>query len=227
MNNTKTDAIYEIFVINGDFAEFKSDAETEKETLTAKQYINRNLTDVQSYYSQENISADLLYALINRAIENDFNYSYSDFFFDSYSQQRLNAYKIELQTDTEVNTIAYSMPVTVQTNTAFNPAIFIAEQTATCNYCTDYTVELNGAFPYIIESSAKVEKKSDRIYAAQNISGDFYFVFSSSEKPEGALNNTADNALNIVLYVILGVAVCALIVIIFLAVLHHKKSEKR
>lgn len=181
VNGALSDTEYEIFVINGDFAEFESNAETVKETLTVKEYIDRNFTANIEYFSDhDDVSPDLLYTLINNTTA---NYNYFDFFFDSFSVQRINAYRIDLQTDTDTSTINYSMPVEVQKNDTFKPAIYLTEQTTTGNYKTDYTVELNSELPFIIESNADVKKQTEYIYTAQNITDDFYFVFSSAAPP--------------------------------------------
>lgn len=226
LNNVQAEALYQIFVTNGDFEELNCNAQITKENLSVKEYIDRYFADAEYYYSEEKITPDLLYALINRAIENNVNYDFFDFFFSSFSEQRINAYKIDLQSDTESNVIAYSMPVDVQKNNGLNPAIFMIEQTATGNYNINYTIELNGELPYIIESSTNTKKQDNYIYTAQNVSSDFYFIFSSSQKPKSINGNTDNHALRIVLYVILGVAVCALPILIIIAILFYKKEKK-
>ena len=228
LNNASPEVPYEIFVINGDFAKFESSAEIVKETLTVNEYINRHFDDTQTYYSDfDNITPDVLYAQINRALENNYNYNYFDFFFDGYSNLCVNAYKIYLQTDAESYTITYTMPVDVQKNATFKPEIYLTEQTAIGNYTIDYTIQLNRELPFIIESNAELKKQSDYIYTAQNVSEDFYFVFSSSKQPESIYGDNTNNTLKIVLYVVSGVAICALITLGVYMILHYKKNKKR
>lgn len=228
LNNAQPGVTYEIFVINGDFEKFESSARTAKETLGVKEYIDRYFDDTQTYFSTfENITPDLLYALINRATENNVNYDFFDFFYGSFSKRRVNAYKIDLQADTEACIVSYSTPVDVQINNAFKPAIYMAEQTATGNYTVDYSIELNGEFPYIIESSAELKKQGGYLYTAENVSGDFYFVFGSAKKPESIYGNTENNNLKIVLYAVSGMAVCAVIALGILIILHYKKQLKQ
>lgn len=224
-DNALSETEYEIFVVNGDFKEYTStDAESVKETLTVKEYIDRNFTANIEYFSDyDDVAPDLLYALINNATV---NYNYYDFFFDSFSQQRLNAYKINLQADTDTNTINYSMPVEVQKNTAYNPVIYLAEQTATGNYNLDYTIELNKDLAYIIESSANIERQDDYIYVAQNVTDDFYFVFSSSAKPVKIIVNNSNKPLNTVVFIIGGISVCVAIVLSIYAITSYKKEKK-
>lgn len=225
LENAQPNITYELFVIGGDFTEFESDAETTIEKLTVKQYIDRNFEFVKEYYYDINgISPDLLYALINGMIEQKINYIYSDFFFSSFSEQRLNSYSIELNDLPCV--IKYAMPVKVQANATFKPEIYLAEQKATENYSVNYTIELNSRLPYIIESNAELKKQGNYVYTARNISDDFYFVYSSSQKPESIYGNTENNTLKIVLYVVLSVVVCALIIVIFIAILRYKKTKR-
>lgn len=224
----KPDIPYEILIVNGDCIEFESTAEVVKETVTVKEYINRNFTEIEDYFSAVgNVTPDLLYALTNKAIKDNTNYEFFDFFLDSFTQLRLNAYKIELQANNLPYTVNYSIPVDVQKNTAFKPEIYLTEQTATGNYTVDYTIQLNSVLPFIIESNTELEKQSNYIYTVKNVSEDFYFVFSSSKQPESIYNNNGSDTLNIVLYVVLGVAICALIMLGVYMLLHYKKTKKR
>ena len=231
INNAQTDIPYELFIINGDFAEFETTAEAVKETITVKEYIDRNFAEMKDYFSAfDNATPDLLYALINEALDKSINYDFFNFFFDSFSKQRINAYKVSAKTNDLPCTVNYSMPVYVQKNSSFSPAIFMTELTATGNYNIDYTIELNNDLPYIIESSADVKKQDDNLYTAENINGDFYFVFSASEKPQSIYSdNNGIKPWQIVLFVLLGVAVCAFIVsttILIISVLKNRKQCK-
>ena len=190
INDARTDIPYEVYILNGDCAEFESSAQITKETVTVKEYIDRQFDEFKDYLSaggQCTPTPHMLYALANQAVANNINYDYFDFFTDSFTQMRLNAYKIEIQ---DPCTISYSMSVDVQKNSSFNPAIYLTEQTATGSYAVDYTIELNGEFPFIIENSTSVEKQGDYVYTVKDINEDFYFVFSSSEKPTSMSTNT-------------------------------------
>ena len=219
-------ATYSIFVIDGDFAEFECDAEVTKESLTVKQYIDRNFHVVKQYfYAVDNLKPEVLYAVINEIIDKKISCDFFDFFLDSYSEQRLFSYRVELKDFPCV--IYYSMPAEVQTNSTFKPETYLAEQIATSNYAVNYTIELNSAIPYIIESSADLKKQDTYVYSALNISDDFYFVFSSSKKPKNIYENGKNSALDIVLYVILGVSVCTLIVFGIVMIVYFIKRRKR
>lgn len=228
INNAQTDIPYEVFIINGDCERFETTAETVKETITVKEYIDRNFDEMKDYFSAfDNASPDLLYALINEALDKSINYDFFDFFFDSFSRQRINAYKVSAKANDLPCTISYSMPVYVLINISFNPTIYLTEQKTTGNYNIDYTIELNSELPFVIESSADVKKQADNLYTAENVNSDFYFVFSASEKP---INLNGDNnkmeTWRIVLFVLLGVFTCAFIVSLTMLIIYSVKYRK-
>lgn len=225
INNAEPNNSYEIFIINGDCSEFISNAETTKETVTVKEYINRHLSELEEFFTPlGKVTPDFLYALTLQTLEKNINYDFIDYFLNSYTQQRLIAYKIETQPS---SIIEYSMPVDVQKNSTFIPTIFMTEITATGDYNIDYTIELNSNLPYVIESSAEIKKQADNLYTAENINSDFYFVFSSSQKPQSIYNDNNNNGtIRIVLFVILGIAICAFIVLLTLLIIHLKKHKK-
>lgn len=227
-NNASPEIPYEIFIINGDCSEFTCTAETTKETVTVKEYIDRNLNEFEEYFAPLGIAKlDILYALINQALAKNINYEFFDFFLDSYTQQRLIAYKFNAQPSCNIE---YSMPVYVQKNSGFTPEIFMTEVTATGNYNIDYSIELNSSLPFIIESSADVKKLTDTLYTVENVNSDFYFVFSASEKPQSIYgDNNRIETWQIVLFVLLGVAACFFIVsstIMIVSVVKNRKQRK-
>lgn len=143
VNNVQAESVYEIFVLNGDFATIDSTAKIEKETLTVKDYLDRNFLENQEYYSLcGNITAEFFYALANRALKNKSNCSYDDFFYKSILQQRINAYQIKVESDSTC-TVNYSMPVEVQKNNSFKPPIYMVEQTSAGSYPVEVAVRLN------------------------------------------------------------------------------------
>lgn len=228
LENAQPEVTYEIYALNGDFKRFESNADAAKEELTFKEYIDRNYNKLnEDYYADENITVEFFYSIANGIIESKTNCEFVDFFLESISKQRITAYKVDLQTDTEICTVAYSMPVEVQINNAFKPAIYMVEHSAARNYNVDYTIELNSELPYVIESSAVIKKQSGYVYTAQNVTEDFYFVFSSSKKPESIYANSNYKILKIVLLCFIGVAVCVLIVLITLLILCCIKDKKR
>lgn len=225
VNNAQPDSKYEVFILNGDCTEFKSTAEITKETVTVKEYIDRNFNELKDYYADNgDFTPDIFYALANQAVANNINYDFFDFFIDSFSQMRLNAYKLEILSPCTIN---YSMPVDVQKNGNFTPSIYKTDQTATDNYSINYTIELNGELPYIIESSAKINKQSDCVYTAESVNGDFYFVFSASEKPKSIYgDNNEMEAWRIALLVVAGVLICVSITILIIIFIKNKKQRR-
>ena len=119
----------------------------------------RNFALSENYYAGKNITPELLYSLIGRAIDSGNNYDFFDFFIDSFYEQRINAFKIDLQDNTAKNTIVCKMPVDVIENNAFSPAIYMAEQKTFGNYSIDYSFILNENFPYMLESIKGVKKQ--------------------------------------------------------------------
>ena len=150
---------------------------------------------------------------------------YDDLFFNSINTQRYNVYKFSIQLDT-TTLINYELPVNIQRNFAFTPTIYLLEQKNLGNYPIFYIAELNNEIPYIIESSVKFIK--DGLTYSAETADDYYFVFSSSEKPQSATfpTNSNDNkALIICCSVIGGIAFIALIVLIGIVI--HQKVKHR
>ena len=150
--------------------------------------------------------------------------SYNDFFYKSISQQRINAYQIKIENDLPC-TVSYSMPVEVQKNNSFKPPIYMIEQTSTGNYPVEVTVTLNTELPYMLESDMQLTKQSDTVFTAQNISEDFYFIYSSVRKPEN-LYGTKDNRKLIIILSVVLVAVCITIFLIVYFILSRRKKNK-
>lgn len=224
VNNAQTESVYEIFVLNGDFAIIESTAKIEKETLTVKDYLDRNFLENQEYYSVcGNINAEFFYALTNRALKDKTNCSYDDFFFKSISQQRVNTYQIKIESDSAC-TVSYSMPVEVQKNNSFKPPIYMVEQTSTGSYPVEVTVRLNADLPYMLESDMRLTKQSDTVFTAQNVREDFYFIYSSVKKPENLYGQKDNRKLIIILSVVL-VAVCLSIFLIVYFILSGRKKN--
>lgn len=223
--NATPDIPYELFLINGDCSNFSSNAEMTKETVTVKEYIARYLKEFEDYFEPLGTAEpDILYAITKQALTKSTNYEFFDFFLDSYTQQRLNAYKIYVQPSCSIE---YSMPVDVQKNSSFTPEIFMTEVTTTGDYSIDYTIELNSSNPYIIESSADVKKQTDNIYTVENVNGDFYFVFSASEKPQSIYtDNNKMETWRIVLFALSGVFGCGLIVCITMLIYNSIRNKK-
>ncbi len=79
--------------------------------------------------------------------------------------------------------------------------------------------------PFIIESSAKINKQSEYIYTAKNVTGNFYFVFSSTQKPKSIYINDEKDNLILVIIVILSIAICNLAIAGTAIYLHYKKVK--
>lgn len=225
VNNAQTESVYEILVLSGEFAAIESTAKIEKETLTVKDYLDRNFLENQEYYSlYGNINAEFFYALANRALKDKTNCSYDDFFYKSILQQRINAYRIKIESDSDY-TVRYSMPVEAQKNNSFKPPIYMVEQTSAGSYPVEVTVTLNAELPYMLESDMQLTKQGDLVFTAQSVSEDFYFIYSSAKKPENLYGQKDNRKLIIILSVVLG-AVCISIFLIVYFILSGRKKNK-
>lgn len=152
--------------------------------------------------------------------------SYDNLFLNSADSMRLNAYRFSIPIETD-SVIKYELPVSVQRNYTFKPVIYLAEQKQVGNYATSYTIELSRDNPYIIESSIKTESKG-LSFTAETVE-DFYFVFSSSEKPTNTVTNNKndkDNTGFIVGIVVSGVVLIGEVVVVILYILfYHRKRN--
>lgn len=219
-------AVYEIFVLGGDMTEFSSTAEIQKQTLSVKEYLDLNIAKCENPNGQGgDIEPEYFYSLVNNAMQTGLILSYSDLFFGSVSDWRVNAYYFIVPAENAPCTVTYSMPARVLKNAAFSPAIFLAEQTATGSYKTDYSIELNENFPFVIESSVEVVKRDGFTYAAQGVDGNFSFVFSSSRKPE--LPDTDDGTKTVIIAVcsVLGAGICVCAAGFVISVVRSKKRK--
>lgn len=115
--------------------------------------------------------------------------------------------KVSLDTDSVVE---YEIPISVQRNYAFEPMIYLVEHKQVANCPITYIAELNDDIPYIIESSIKTQK-SDLTYTAST-ADDFYFVFSSSEKPINTVEAENDNETKKIILIVCIAAGCFAII---------------
>ncbi len=204
---------------------FSCSSEYQTETITCKDYIDRQYEYLKELYDEYGIAVDFLYSMFNLLLQNKQSVVYDDLFFNSINTQRYNVYKFSIQLDT-TTLINYELPVNIQRNFAFTPTIYLLEQKNLGNYPIFYIAELNNEIPYIIESSVKFIK--DGLTYSAETADDYYFVFSSSEKPQSATfpTNSNDNkALIICCSVIGGIAFIALIVLIGIVI--HQKVKHR
>lgn len=172
---------------------FDSSCEYQSETITCKEFIERQYNLFEEYYDYNGgVPIELFYAVVNKVLLNKLYMSYDNLFFNSIDSIRLNTYKFSMPIKAD-SIIRYELPVNVQRNYAFKPLIYLAEQKQVGNYATNYTIELSSDIPYIIESSVKTEKKGLSFTA--ETAEDFYFVFSSAKNPTSTATNI-DNGIN-------------------------------
>ena len=197
------------FFVFGDPATntFDSSCEYQTETITCKEFIERQYSLFEEYYDHNGgVPIELFYAVVNKILQNKSYMSYDKLFFNSIDSIRVNTYKFSMPIEAD-SVIRYELPVSVQRNYSFKPLIYLTEQKQVGNYVTSYTIELSSENPYLIESSIKTENKG-LSYTAETAE-DFYFVFSSSEKPTNtASRNNGTNNTGLIVGIVVGGVVC-------------------
>ncbi len=227
LHNALSQSSYSFFIV-GDATghTFTSSCEYRTETLTCKEFIDSQYDKFKEYYDESSgVAVEFFYSLANRALLNNTGVRYDELFFSSIDTYRLNAYKFKVLLDGD-SVISYEIPVKVQRNYSFKPPIYLVEHKQTTNCPTTYIAELNNNIPYIIESS--VETKSNGLVYTVETAEDFYFVFSSSEKPintASAENDDKTRKIVLIICIIAGsVAVIAFVAVIGITVNQRKRK---
>ena len=191
---------------------FTSSCEYQTETLTCKEFIEKQYEKFKEYYDDcGGISVEFFYAIVNRALINKTSIRYNELFFNSIDTYRLNAYKFKVLLDTD-SIVDYEIPISVQRNYAFEPMIYLVDHKQVVNCPITYIAELNNNIPYIIESSLKTQK-SGLTYTVSTAEG-FYFVFSSSEKPINKMSENNENETRKIVLIVC-IVVGSIVVILF------------
>lgn len=211
LHNALSKPSYCFFVFGDPAANtFDSSCEYQTETITCKEFIERQYDLFEDYYDYYGeVPIEVFYSVVNKVLQNKLYMSYDKLFLDAVDSMRLNSYKFSIPIETD-SVIKYELPISVQRNYAFNPVIYLAEQKQVGNYATSYTIELSSDIPYIIESSIKTESEGLSFTAATE--DDFYFVFSSSKKPTNLMPNNNDKTNNTGL--IVGIVVGCIVFIV-------------
>ena len=195
INNALSKPSYSYFVF-GDSAgcTFESSCEYQMKQLTCKEYIDSQYEYYKEYYEYHGgVPVELLYSIVNRVLQENTSINYDELFSHSFNTYRLNAYKFKVSLETD-SVVSYTMPISVQKNLVYEPTIYLVEQKRTGNCNTKYSIELSNEIPYIIESSTGT-KRNGLSYTTETAE-DFYFVFSSSEKPINTAAGNIDSGTN-------------------------------
>ena len=213
------------FFVFGDPAtnRFDSSCEYQTETITCKEFIERqyNLFE-EYYYNNGGVPIELFYAVVNKMLRNKLYMGYENLFFDSIDSIRLNTYKFSMLIEAD-SVIRYELPVSVQRNYAFEPLIYMAEQKQIGNYATNYTIKLSSENPYIIESSIKTE--SEGLSYTAETAEDFCFVFSSSKKPTNIVQNNNDlNRTVLIVGIVVGCVIFIVGVTLTIFLFYRRKA---
>lgn len=225
LKNAQIKQEYKFFIV-GEITDhsFSCSSTYTTETITCKEFIDRQYEYLKELYDEYGIAVDFLYSIFNRVLQNSLSAKYDTLFFDAINIQRLNVYKFSLQLNA-ATLINYELPVDIQRNYAFTPTIYLLEQKSLGNYPIRYVAELNEEIPYIIEASAKYNK--DGLTYTTETADDYYFVFSSSEKPQSIYDEPYKMEWwRIALFVIAGVAGCVLIVCVTYLIVSAVRNKK-
>lgn len=227
LQNALSQPSYSFFIVGEETGHtFTSSCEYQTETLTCKEFIDRQYAKFKEYYDDcGGISVEFFYSIVNRALRNNTSIRYSELFFNSIDTNRLNAYKFKVLLDTN-SIVNYEIPISVQRNYAFEPMIYLVEHKQVANCPITYITELNDNIPYIIESSIETQK-SGLTYIAST-ADDFYFVFSSSEKPVNKLTaNNDEKTKRVVLIICIAVGSVAVVAAVATIVIMVNKRKRR
>lgn len=226
LRNALSQPSYSFFIVGEATGHtFTSSCEYQTETLTCKEFIDRQYEKFKDYYDDcGGVAVEFFYSIANRALINNTSIRYDELFFNSIDKYRLNAYKFKVLLEND-SVISYEIPVKVQRNYSFNPPIYLVGHKQATSCPTTYIAELNSDIPYIIESSIETQKKGTT-YSAETAE-DFYFVFSSSEKPINTAaieNNDETRRIVLIVCIVAGsIAVVGFCVAIGITIYHRKK----
>ena len=160
--------------------DFYSNCRYEKHTVTFKQFIDANFSQMNFTNAWGDSSIDYLYSLANKLIDQKNGVKYRDFFNYSFHRVSLNIFRFTLPFDGEA-TVRYSNEATLQRNCGFSPTVYTIGHKQLGDYATDYTIVTNDKLKYVIQSSVKTKKRGD-VYTAKSTQN-FYFICSASQKP--------------------------------------------
>ncbi len=172
---------YSMFVTRGDVAEIDATATFEKESKSCKAYIDENYYPYEDAYREFHIPIELIYSKMTKQLNDKGMVGYHDFFW-SRQGYHLNFYTFTLTLAKPSVGISYTEETMLQTNSAFEPPIYLFERTKSGSYPTDYAIQMTQELPYVIENNVGL-KKTDNYYRATSSQDSFYCVYSSEEKP--------------------------------------------
>lgn len=176
-DNALSQSSYQYFFIGENAViDFTATCEYQTETITFKDFIDRNYNANKDFYEKAGAQIGCIYANANRLLQREGGMKYSELFYDSLSRLGLNTYKFVVQLNGEA-TIRYSTEATIQVNNRYDPPVYIIGQKQLNNYAINYSISLNSKVPHIVQSSVKT-KKSGGTYKSSSTEN-FYFMCSS------------------------------------------------
>ena len=227
LQNALSQPSYSFFIVGAETGHtFTSSCEYQTKTLTCKEFIDRQYEKFKEYYDDcGGVSIEFFYSIANKALINNTSIRYDELFFNSIDSYRLNAFNFKIAFDND-SVISYEIPVKVQRNYSYSPPIYFVEHKQAENFSTTYIVELNNDSPYIIESN--IESQRNGLTYTATTADDFYFVFSSSEKPVNTVEAENDNEIKKIILIVCIVAGCFVIIasVVAVGIMVYQRSRR-
>lgn len=218
---------YRYFVIGENAAvDFTASCAVEKQTMPFKDFIDGNYNADKEFYEENGVPKACLYAIANRLLCKKGGMTFDAFFYDSFYGVDLNTYKFTVLLDGEA-TVRYSTEVELQVNSRYDPPVYTVGHKQIGKYATDYSISLNGAAPYMVQSSVQTEKSGEAFTARST--GNFYFACSASKNSvdRQAPNQPKESKTRLVLWVVLGIVCGVTLIMVFVGVVLTVRDKKK
>lgn len=203
-----------VFVVDNDFSVNPITAASfTKEDITGKQFCENHAQLFTEYYeSLGNIPYDFFYSQLNKIAKHNLHIKTDELFWQEVSEKYLVFYEFKAVGQSKIE---YSLPISVQCNSLYNPPIYKLEQVCSQNYAIDYSVICNESFPYITESSGEMQTDG-YTYTLSDNKERFYCVFSTSKNPVNRFETDTTNKIPIELKTVYAVSIVLLVLVVII-----------
>lgn len=183
MHNAQSKSKYQFFII-GELSqeEFTASCEVQKQEMTCKAYIDSVYEEIKEYYiACGNPPVEFLYSQVNALIKENRYTEFTNLFFKSISQYRVNLFRFRANIS-EMTKISFSYALDIQYDSHYNPIIYRIKQIHSGAYPIKFEVKLNASNPYVLLNSGAIQPDNGE-YSVECIDEDFSITFSSSASP--------------------------------------------
>lgn len=216
---------YSYYIIGESKGQFSSENEYKEETISCKGYIDKYYKQVQEYLEYSKLPIDFLYAQMNSLINSSLRYDFDTLFFNSITDYRLNTFRFNVQLEEET-IITYASQGKIRLNSYYKPYKYEIEHTRTGSYPIDYTVNLNDATPYILESKGMEQGSTENLYCAFSSSKEPINIIDQQQK-EYEDTEKRNKIIVTVCGIVGGIAFIVLVISIIQLILTKKRAPKR